>query len=67
MKTTANQRSILKTLANYLRSGWDGLTGYDMLVFGFDPFQHGPVTEAAFRQRAAEVLDGLADNNLIED
>ena len=67
MATTANQRAILKALAKYLQSGWGAMVGYDMLAFGFDPFQHGPITESAFRLRAVEVLDGLADNNLVEN
>ncbi|WP_312957301.1 hypothetical protein [Stutzerimonas nitrititolerans] len=67
MRTTENQRAVLEALARYLRAGWGALCGRDMLVFGFDPFRHGPISEPDFRRRAADVLEGLADNNLVED
>lgn len=59
--------SISKALARYLRGGWASLSNYDMLVFGFDPFRDGPVTEEAFRLRAAELLELSAHHHLVED
>lgn len=59
--------SISKVLARYLRGGWACLSSYDMLSFGFDPFRDGPVTEEAFRLRAADLLERSARHHLVED
>lgn len=63
----SSRRESLSVLVRYMRSGWDALSGYDMRALGFDPFRHGPVSELTFRQRAAELLDSLADHHFVED
>lgn len=52
-------------LARYLRCGWAAMCSHDMLAFGFDPFRHGPVSEAEFRHRAADLLDPRRGRDMV--
>lgn len=61
------QKKSIAVLARYLRDGWSVVSNYDTVALGFDPFTNGPVTEQAFRERAAELLDALAADHFVED